>query len=52
MTDRKHQLDGLAVASLIGCCAFWGLQQILIKTTVPEVPVAVVRAAPHPAVRA
>jgi drug/metabolite transporter (DMT)-like permease len=38
MTDRKHQLDGLAVASLIGCCAFWGLQQILIKTTVPEVP--------------
>ncbi|HYF17139.1 MAG TPA: DMT family transporter [Ramlibacter sp.] len=35
---RKSHVDALAVACLVGCCAFWGLQQILIKTTVPEVP--------------
>lgn len=38
MTDRKNRLDTLAVTLLLGCCAFWGLQQILIKTTVSEVP--------------
>lgn len=38
MTDRKHHLDPLAVSLLFACCAFWGLQQILIKTTVTEVP--------------
>ena len=38
MTDRKDHLDGRAVALLVACCAFWGLQQILIKTTVGEVP--------------
>ncbi len=36
--DRKSFLDPLAVSLLVGCCAFWGLQQILIKTTVTEVP--------------
>ena len=35
---RKNHLDTLAVSLLIACCAFWGLQQILIKTTVTEVP--------------
>jgi drug/metabolite transporter (DMT)-like permease len=29
--DRKDQLDALAVTLLVACCAFWGLQQILIK---------------------
>ncbi len=29
---------GVAVALLLVCCAFWGFQQILIKSTVPEVP--------------
>jgi len=36
--ERKTALDGLAVGVLLACCAFWGLQQILIKTTVAEVP--------------
>ncbi|MBS0428719.1 MAG: DMT family transporter [Proteobacteria bacterium] len=38
MTDRHDHLDTRAIAILIACCAFWGLQQILIKTTVAEVP--------------
>jgi len=38
MIQRKTHLDGLAIGLLIACCAFWGLQQILIKTTVAEVP--------------
>ncbi|MBO9514169.1 MAG: DMT family transporter [Variovorax sp.] len=38
MTERKDQLDTRATALLLACCAFWGLQQILIKTTVTEVP--------------
>ncbi|MGI9134400.1 MAG: DMT family transporter [Rhodoferax sp.] len=38
MTERKEHLDGLAVTLLIACCAFWGLQQILIKTATLEVP--------------
>jgi len=38
MTDRKSHLDSRATTILVACCAFWGLQQILIKTTVAEVP--------------
>jgi drug/metabolite transporter (DMT)-like permease len=38
MIDRKDHLDTRATALLLACCAFWGLQQILIKTTVAEVP--------------
>lgn len=38
MTDRKDHLDTRALLILVACCAFWGLQQILIKTTVVEVP--------------
>jgi drug/metabolite transporter (DMT)-like permease len=38
MTERKDHLDTLAVSLLVACCLFWGFQQILIKTTVPEVP--------------
>ncbi|HEY1230799.1 MAG TPA: DMT family transporter [Ramlibacter sp.] len=38
MTDRKHHLDALAVSLLLACCLFWGFQQILIKSTVGEVP--------------
>jgi len=38
MTDRKSHLDSRATTLLVACCAFWGLQQILIKTTVAEVP--------------
>jgi drug/metabolite transporter (DMT)-like permease len=32
------QLDRLAVLLLLVCCSFWGLQQILIKVTVPAIP--------------
>ncbi|GAC1535686.1 MAG: DMT family transporter [Ramlibacter sp.] len=38
MIQRKHHLDGLAVTLLLACCLFWGFQQILIKSTVAEVP--------------
>ena len=38
MVERKAHLDSLAVSILIACCLFWGLQQLLIKTTVVEVP--------------
>jgi drug/metabolite transporter (DMT)-like permease len=38
MVDRKPHLDSLAISSLLACCLFWGFQQILIKTTVVEVP--------------
>jgi drug/metabolite transporter (DMT)-like permease len=36
--ERKTHLDARAIGLLVACCAFWGLQQILIKTTVVEVP--------------
>ncbi|MDE2607214.1 MAG: DMT family transporter [Burkholderiales bacterium] len=38
MHERKEHLDTLAVGLLVACCLFWGFQQILIKTTVGEVP--------------
>jgi drug/metabolite transporter (DMT)-like permease len=38
MRERKQHLDTLAILLLIACCLFWGFQQILIKTTVAEVP--------------
>jgi drug/metabolite transporter (DMT)-like permease len=38
MTERKQHLDALAIGLLVVCCLFWGFQQILIKTTVREVP--------------
>jgi drug/metabolite transporter (DMT)-like permease len=38
MVERKAHLDTLAVTLLLLCCLFWGFQQILIKTTVDEVP--------------
>ncbi len=38
MTPRKDHLDTFAMTLLIACCAFWGLQQILIKGIVAEVP--------------
>jgi drug/metabolite transporter (DMT)-like permease len=38
MPERKDHLDALATTLLLACCLFWGFQQILIKTTVAEVP--------------
>jgi drug/metabolite transporter (DMT)-like permease len=34
---RKPHLDTLAITLLVLCCAFWGFQQILIKSTVDEI---------------
>ena len=38
MPERKPQLDTLANSILLGCCVFWGLQQVLVKITLAEVP--------------
>ena len=38
MPERKEHLDTLAISLLLFCCLFWGFQQILIKSTVGEVP--------------
>ena len=38
MTERRLQLDFLAIALLLACCVFWGFQQVLVKATLPEVP--------------
>lgn len=35
---RKDHLDSLAVTILLGCCLFWGFQQVLVKVTIPDVP--------------
>lgn len=35
--QRQDHLDGLAVAVLLACCMFWGLQQVLVKAIVHEV---------------
>lgn len=36
--QRKEHLDALAIGTLLLCCMFWGLQQILVKLILPEVP--------------
>ncbi len=38
MTPRKTELDKLAISLLLACCALWGLQQVLIKATITEIP--------------
>lgn len=38
MILRKNHLDGVAVSLLLGCCVFWGFQQVLVKATIAEVP--------------
>ena len=38
MRPRKEHLDTLAVSLLLASCLFWGVQQVLIKATVTEVP--------------
>jgi drug/metabolite transporter (DMT)-like permease len=35
---RKAHLDTFAISLLLGCCLFWGLQQVLIKATIAEIP--------------
>ena len=38
MTERKPQLDAVAIATLLVCCLYWGLQQVIVKATMPELP--------------
>lgn len=38
MTERKIQLDALAVTLLVTCCFLWGLNQVAVKAAMPEVP--------------
>jgi drug/metabolite transporter (DMT)-like permease len=38
MTERKKQLDGIAVASVVTCCFLWGLNQVAAKAAMPEIP--------------
>lgn len=38
MTARKNHLDGFAISLLLACSLFWGFQQVLIKTTITEIP--------------
>ena len=35
---RRDHLDALAIALLLGCCGLWGLNQVVVKATLPEVP--------------
>lgn len=37
-TERKTRLDTLAIASLVGCCFLWGLNQVAAKVAIAEVP--------------
>ena len=38
MIQRKDHIDRVGALVVVACCLFWGFQQILIKTTVAEVP--------------
>lgn len=37
MPPRKLDLDALAVASLLACSALWGLNQVVVKLSVPHI---------------
>jgi drug/metabolite transporter (DMT)-like permease len=38
MSQRKADLDPLAVVSIVACCFIWGLNQVAAKATLPEIP--------------
>lgn len=38
MSERKLQLDATAILLVVGCCFLWGLNQVAVKTAMPEVP--------------
>jgi drug/metabolite transporter (DMT)-like permease len=38
MTDRKTHLDGVAVITLVTCCALWGLNHSITKLTLEHLP--------------
>ena len=37
-TVRRPHLDALAIALMLGCCVLWGLQQVVVKATLPVLP--------------
>ena len=38
MSDRKTHLDGRAVLLLLACCALWGVNHVVTKLTLADVP--------------
>ncbi len=38
MNDHRLPLDGKAVALVVLCCVIWGLGQVVVKLTLPEIP--------------
>jgi drug/metabolite transporter (DMT)-like permease len=38
MTDRRLHLDGIAIGVMLVCCILWGLQQVVVKVTLPVLP--------------
>ena len=38
MIARKDHLDSTAVSLLLACSLFWGMQQVLVKATLPHLP--------------
>ncbi len=34
---RRDRLDGIAVSLIVACCALWGLNQVIVKLTIPIV---------------
>ncbi len=38
MVDRKTELDAVAVASLLLCCALWGVNHVATKLALAEIP--------------
>ena len=35
MIRRRTRLDGLAIALMLACCFLWGVQQVVVKATLP-----------------
>lgn len=38
MTDRRTQLDAIAIAVLLTCCTLWGLNQVAAKVALVDIP--------------
>jgi drug/metabolite transporter (DMT)-like permease len=38
MTERKLHLDGVAIGTIVVCCAIWGLSQVAAKVSLTQVP--------------
>lgn len=38
MTDRHPKLDTLAIVTLVGCCVLWGVNHVITKAALAEIP--------------